>query len=273
MACACVDAPTIGLRQGTASSSRHGKAIVCKQSHIASEVESFVYPNLEQGMIRLLRILPAAPRDASVVCCEIAQFHLDEELEYKALSYTWGGEQEPCTIYLNGRPWRVRRNLWRFLNQARSLQAHCSGWIWIDAICVDQSNDPERTHQVNFMFEIYRRAQHVLVWLGPQYGDSDKAMQELDHRHKSRSSRSLHGVWSSPAGAAICELCKRPYWSRLWVFQESKLGKAKTIICGDQAIPWESLTSFLHGIDSRAPGPRVRKMDHYKLTRDGPAYP
>jgi Heterokaryon incompatibility protein (HET)/Ankyrin repeats (3 copies) len=38
--------------------------------------------------------------------------------------------------------------------------------IWIDAICIDQSNDDGRGHQVRLMRKIYEAAQCVSIWLG-----------------------------------------------------------------------------------------------------------
>ncbi len=40
--------------------------------------------------------------------------------------------------------------------------------IWIDAICIDQSNDEERGHQVRLMRKIYEAAQCVSIWLGKE---------------------------------------------------------------------------------------------------------
>lgn len=45
-------------------------------------------------------------------------------------------------------------------------------FIWIDAICIDQSDSTEKATQVPLMSEIYRQALQVNVWLGvPSYGD------------------------------------------------------------------------------------------------------
>lgn len=33
----------------------------------------------------------------------------------------------------------------------------------MDQVCIHQSNFAERSHQVNFMDEIYRRTEHVLI--------------------------------------------------------------------------------------------------------------
>lgn len=38
---------------------------------------------------------------------------------------------------------------------------------WIDALCINQYDNPEKERQVPNMFHIYRKASTVLVWLGP----------------------------------------------------------------------------------------------------------
>jgi hypothetical protein len=39
-------------------------------------------------------------------------------------------------------------------------------WLWIDALCIDQSNAMKRNHQVQQMGLIYSQAERVMVWLG-----------------------------------------------------------------------------------------------------------
>ena len=41
--------------------------------------------------------------------------------------------------------------------------------IWIDALCINQQNVKERNMQVGNMREIYRKADHVLIWLGEHF--------------------------------------------------------------------------------------------------------
>lgn len=48
--------------------------------------------------------------------------------------------------------------------------------LWIDSLCIDQSNGIERNHQVSHMGRIYRNAQRVLVWLGVHSSDSEQAI-------------------------------------------------------------------------------------------------
>ena len=38
--------------------------------------------------------------------------------------------------------------------------------LWIDAICINQVNDPEKTRQVDLMRSIYTRCRQCIIWLG-----------------------------------------------------------------------------------------------------------
>src|SRR6266536_764396 len=41
--------------------------------------------------------------------------------------------------------------------------------MWVDAICIDQSNIDERGHQVALMTKIYSLAKCDLLWIGDDY--------------------------------------------------------------------------------------------------------
>lgn len=83
-------------------------------------------------------------------------------------SYTWGKKAQTEKITIEGMPFYVTPNL------ASTLRIFRRGGrsrlrprrLWIDAICINQSNDPERNFQVGQMQEIYAGAEAVLVWLG-----------------------------------------------------------------------------------------------------------
>ena len=50
----------------------------------------------------------------------------------------------------------------------------------IDAICVDQSDIPERGHQVVRMADVGPQARRVVVWLGPERVDGALAMRGMN---------------------------------------------------------------------------------------------
>jgi hypothetical protein len=168
--------------------------VVQKKRLAEAEPTVFTYDALDpdSNQIRLLRILPPKlnsrerrRENSQEVCCEIFHANLDEHPSYKALSYTRGDEYDPrYPIYINGRQFEVRENLFHALHRFRSDGVALV--IWIDAICINQINYQERNYQVAKMTMIYEQATEVVAWLGPSYDDSDLAfrfMQELyEHR-------------------------------------------------------------------------------------------
>lgn len=116
--------------------------------------------------VRLLRILDYDGIDQdSLARCEMRCFQLDSAPEYAALSYHWGeeyglwGEQHlgGQHVSLNGHRLFVRYNLYQFFQRERKRKSWTRGWIWIDALCIDQENVGERNHQVGIMRDIYRQ--------------------------------------------------------------------------------------------------------------------
>ena len=52
--------------------------------------------------------------------------------------------------------------------------------IWIDAICIDQSNIKERNRVVLRMKDIYERADEVIAWLGPEGNEDTFALSYIE---------------------------------------------------------------------------------------------
>ena len=99
---------------------------------------------------------------------------LTQQAVYHALSYAWGPEWPKLEITLGAWSVLVRKNLWHFLRQRR--QHGDRALLWIDALCIDQSDLGERASQVQLMDRIYKRAQKVLTWLGLSDSDDVAAM-------------------------------------------------------------------------------------------------
>lgn len=97
---------------------------------------------------------------------------------YVCLSYMWGSEAAQETILIDGRLFRVRDNLWSFLNRARLTRI--TRPIWIDAICIDQTNILMRNHWVQQMGRIFQEATGVLVWLGDRDSGIETALGYMD---------------------------------------------------------------------------------------------
>lgn len=49
--------------------------------------------------------------------------------------------------------------------------------MWVDALCIDQENDRERSAQVSMMGEVFGRAARVIAWLGRETDTTARAFE------------------------------------------------------------------------------------------------
>lgn len=224
--------------------------------------------NPPSRQIRLLRLLPGD--DSDQISCVLETYDLYQPLsfsgssnswaytarerlapDFTSLSYTWGNPDEDHKILLNGCLVSVRSNLWAFLREIRDWDEYRHRWLWIDALCIDQSNTNERMHQVGRMAHIYRKSKEVLVWLGPASPASDLGIDILSFAEQCHLLGSASCRAKEDKVQAILGLCNRNCkscplclpdpadglsictdWTRLWVLQELSNAKDATIICG-----------------------------------------
>lgn len=203
------------------------------------------------------RLLVLEPGEKSEeIHCRILTTTHSAHLDYEALSYTWGSTKHPQACYINDDRVAIGRNLWDALRHLRSTYAERV--LWIDALCIDQSNILERNHQVGQMRMIYSQAETVLIWLGMPSPSSPIAMDWLDRSaSRFRSSFGTLGRLTSrtPADvflqqahrwAALRLLCERPYWHRVWIVQEAVLAENIRLLCGEDEARWEGFANLMN---------------------------
>lgn len=122
-------------------------------------LSQFQYEPLQAGEIRILDLLP----DASSKMRHLTLKTHFRRSKYVALSYTWGASTETFTFSCNGQNLPVRENLLVALSHLRGI---VDMPIWVDAMCINQSDDIEKIVQIQLMTEIYRGAEKVLVSRG-----------------------------------------------------------------------------------------------------------
>ena len=192
----------------------------------------------DERQFRLLRLLYRAGDPA--LNFEVAAFSLDNAPDYVALSYCCGQEPANCCIIVNCRVFFVRRNLYKYLELINS-EDDCR-WHFVDAVCIDQSDDVERGYQVGLMGEIYPNASLVVAWLG-----YESPVHKWDERLWSMFetlTAILHNDGQCTAITLGQELeqaypalplllwCRMvdfhdsDYWNRLWIVQELTLARA-----------------------------------------------
>ncbi|OQU95015.1 Ankyrin repeat-containing protein [Cladophialophora immunda] len=132
----------------------------------------------ERREIRLLQQNTEA--DTHSMRYKMAHASLQRDPEYFAVSYCWGAPVPDGAlkeIFLNGLSVRIRPTLYSFLE---TITIHYPGIrIWIDAICINQSDGAERNNQISIMGDIFKGAKCVLVWLGSGDDDTNYAMDHI----------------------------------------------------------------------------------------------
>jgi hypothetical protein len=128
--------------------------------------------------IRLLKLLPNNGKFKNTPACQIFHTSLNSKSEYVALSYVWGDSKNSRIILVEKYPMRVTTSLYDALMAIRPSKEPLV--IWIDFLCINQSDIEEKSWQVALMGNIYRRAQKVIAWLGSADDSSDAVMDYLN---------------------------------------------------------------------------------------------
>ncbi|KAH9220267.1 heterokaryon incompatibility protein-domain-containing protein [Leptodontidium sp. 2 PMI_412] len=211
--------------------------------------------NNTAGEVRLMTLLPGTfdqKIEAKLSTTLLIPGHIPK---YEALSYCWGPSTDPQTIAVNGRSLNVTQSLATALPYLR-LQDKARV-LWIDAICVNQSDLLERSLQVPRMADVYGYAHRVIVWLGPESQSSTIAFETLraissritvawepisiTPRDHSFGEVSSLPIWGKDVLDAIEELLSVAWFERLWIWQEIRLANESSIIAwGNNQMLWSS---------------------------------
>lgn len=206
--------------------------------------------------------------------------NVERDQQYEALSYVWGDhtpqdvllvtdaiEAKPtCRLPITANLSSALRHL-RHKHQIRSL--------WVDAICINQDNYPERNAQVLRIADIFRSAWRVIVWLGEASHDSGLAMKTLQYlgeqleisqerwnhvlphaREPEWASKHVKLPYGDAEWASLRSLFARLWFERLWVMQEIALANPAAIVqCGYHTMRYYYLRRAVAGLDMRCGAP------------------
>jgi hypothetical protein len=166
--------------------------------------------------------------------------------KYEVSSYVWGKDYKSRCIKIDNHCLPTE-NLYVALVHLRlsnSSAAHC---VWVDAICIDQSNkaEAECSHQVLLIRKIYHSARRVRVWLGihqqrggflPGWSTQDHVLGDLSQSNPTdyrEFKKDDHEYWQ--------ELLSSPWYYRVWVLQELANGKDIIVCFGRTEYTWPYL--------------------------------
>lgn len=215
--------------------------------------------------IRLIEVLDVTDES---VRCRLTCWPISNAPLYIAISYTWGDSDVLKSITLNDQRLEITQNCEYVLRQARWYSGSRPGYYWVDAICIDQQNTPEKNEQVARMGDIYRDARCVLACVGAHddasrmlfswvRGHTDYLLSVASSstaRSAGMRSRWLRLRWLlahrsrtliTQLPTALIGFSTRPYFTRLWVLQELFHGREIVLCCGTDHIPFATLSAFV----------------------------
>ena len=203
-----------------------------------------------KNQIRLLRLPPSdgtPARERSVhedIETTLLSVELEEAPDYEALSYRWAKDNDTTGITIRGLVHKISYTLKRALQEWQSPTE--TKLVWVDAICIDQKNNAERSAQVAKMRTIYSNASLVVVWLGLVSSSSPLAFSFVRdlYEHLNEPSyfqETLSNPREAPRLEALLHLLRREYWYRIWVIQEVNSARSLVLKCGSDTMEWEHL--------------------------------
>jgi hypothetical protein len=185
------------------------------------------YSPLPENHIRVIQLLPNRDGNSLVECNLIDYPLLDPRAGphlYEAVSYVWGPPPNTHTLTVDDAVLSVRQNCHAVL--ARLRDPVLPRFLWVDAVCINQEDNNEKTNQVQLMTWIYASARGVIVWLEePIYGDTfsdDGTQAGLARtlqiiREATEHSDRLSMATIEAAKDRINELSRRSWFRRIWV--------------------------------------------------------
>ncbi|KAJ8124129.1 hypothetical protein ONZ43_g75 [Nemania bipapillata] len=280
------------IKKPTASVSTEASADLDYRGHFSSSLPVGAKPwgPLGDRQVRLL-VLWAAESEYYPLLCSLKTHTLDQgspSPPYAALSYSWGPDRCNGRLYLvqdapTGSKERatwgaaaryalripIRNNLFRALLRLRRKDHPVS--LWVDGMCINQTDEVEKTTQLRQMINIYQNAKNVCVWLGESddEGRSDDAMDFIPAimdfavlDRYAQDTRQAHRWYS------LAELMRDRWFSRRWVVQEISLAREATVHCGEKIVQWADFADAVSLLVSNQD--KIQELFEYSRWRDGP---
>jgi len=223
----------------------------------STDKSSLYEPLPSDSSIRLITLQPGNFNDP--IRCTLEVFQLASVPPYEAISYVWGDPTPRNQIRCNERRHLIGDNLYDALRNVRLENE--PRIIWVDALCINQANLGERSHQVLLMRNIYSQARKTLICLDIKPSiDPDEvhwtdiayeAILIITNWSERNSFPSWHRCLQSdesdlpPLQAKHADALKRlfscKWFCRVWIIQESVLSPESVFIVNQREWTWSLL--------------------------------
>jgi hypothetical protein len=187
----------------------------------------------------------------------LTRHKLEDKPAFVAVSYVWGTAPATTNVVCNGKQIQVTATVQAMLEHLQRYNQP----LWVDAICIDQQNEPEKATQIPLMRHIYSQCLQCMVWLGDcpllatnfmiKFPVVFKLAKDWKGSMVPRSGRKKHwrgDDWPSRGHrfwVGLYWLLNHEWFKRLWTFQEVVLAPDFEMVAGARSINGVQLCTFV----------------------------
>ncbi|EMD68559.1 hypothetical protein COCSADRAFT_109190 [Bipolaris sorokiniana ND90Pr] len=218
---------------------------------------------------RLLELWPG--EGANPFLCTLQNVDIEHpHVPFEALSYVWGKEKSDNVLLCADKQGNILGQLELTKNLEQALQAlrqpRQRRILWIDAICIRQDDNAERSRQVSYMRSVYNNASRIIIWLGQKDAtvrrafefaqklamtaaalqatiqQSSQSPQQVQIARLHHQNLVVNAMKDHPENSrALDALLTKEYFERVWCIQEVAAAKDCIAKCEDLEIDFHML--------------------------------
>ncbi|KAK3052278.1 hypothetical protein LTR09_006488 [Extremus antarcticus] len=212
-----------------------------------------IYRPIGALQLRLLELQPGKAGDPSSGQLHVANLDQSTKIslsndshavDYAALSYCWGDQVFERSIQCNGVWYPITKNLYNALQHLRYNTK--TMLLWVDALCINQTDLAERARHIHNMLAIFSRARTVIAWLGDSANDTQTAVRfaamcNFKHPSPQPGMFNLCEQHQRLSLTGTTDLLSRAWFHRLWVKQEVWAARELVFCSGHFRVSWSEL--------------------------------
>ncbi|RSL73967.1 hypothetical protein CEP53_000556 [Fusarium sp. AF-6] len=280
------------IRRAIGSFYKYGQLqLLARHSHFQVRYAYRPLPTTTSIRVIEFHSLDQGEEEEDLLSFSTSTIDLDDNPHYGALSYTWGRpisvfetieerdrvEPGDRLIRCDGQLVGVTHNLHDFLLEWRRFRLLAANpynqlamalrkggllapsKLWVDAICINQSDLSEKTAQIGIMGRIYSQAHKVVIWLGPTDNFTRPAfelmkiigqvtLEQARALRSSTTSDTCHALGLPPihdsSWWSLYALFQRNWFRRVWILQELAFARESYVQIGTMLLSWKDLVKI-----------------------------
>ncbi|KAK1827305.1 hypothetical protein QBC39DRAFT_314938 [Podospora conica] len=220
---------------------------------------------LKQGEIRVIKldllkgadgVVEGGNLDSQPLSGSFEVVSRDKPPPYWAISYVWGPSPSGPKAHTFRTPQgeiTLTESLTACLKCLR--RKGVEAYIWVDALCINQSDNDEKGTQIRSLGSVYKKSERVIIWMGETglYDERSPGIDWLRGAHRCKTAGRCDMTTTPNPGihewddrwSDVLSILKQEWFVRTWIIQELVLGKNICLVYGQSEIAWDCFMASL----------------------------